>query len=159
MAVKRPWIPRLSGRRKVRHVFEDKLLDHFKVTIDEHWVVLQWAKHAEGPLRVAVLRSESAFAEFPAEVFEDHPTQMLVYEGDGERAQDQDVTPSVKYHYTCFARLEDGQWEKQHTDHARIPKPVLWKQTNPLMNEDPGALDRLRISLVLGGGFSPGRPF
>ena len=136
-----------------------KLLRHFKVKADEHWVVLEWAKHSEDPMRVAVLRSESDFAESPAEVFDEHPTQTLVYEGDEDRAQDQDVTPSVKYHYTCFARLEDGPWEKQHTDHVKIPKPVLWTQTNPLMNDDPGAFDRLRMGLVLGGGMSPGRPF
>ncbi len=134
---------------------EGKLLRHFKVKVDEHWVVLEWAKHSEGPVRVAVLRSESGFAESPAEVFDEHPTQTLVHEGDEDSAQDQDVMPTVKYYYTCFARLEVDTWEKEHTDHVTIPKAVQWHRVDLGEGQTTKALDRLRLGLVF-GGFGPG---
>ena len=129
-----------------------KLLRHFKVKVDEHWVVLEWAKHEEGPVRVAVLRSEAGFAESPAEVFDERPTQTLVHEGDEDEAQDTGVVPTVKYYYTCFARTEDGTWEKEHTDHVKIPESWHSHRVDLGEGTTTKALDRLRLGLVFGGG-------
>jgi len=138
---------------------ERKALRKFRVKADQHWVVIQWTKHTKAPVRIAVLRSDSDFAKSAAEVFEDHPTQTLIYEGDGTKVQDQGVIPLVKYHYTSFARVKDGPWLRQHTDHVKVPKPLIWAKPSAIAvsgGEGKGAFERLRLSMVSGVGFSPG---
>jgi hypothetical protein len=136
---------------------DERLLDHFRASADEHWVVLKWKKCIDDPLRVAVLRSEEGFAESVEAVFAEPPTQQVVYEGDGDSCQDQDVAAGVRFFYTCFARRDDGLWQRQHTDKIKPPQGVRHLHRTDLgSTEHIKAVDRLRMGLTTGAGFGGG---
>jgi hypothetical protein len=130
------------------------LLDHFKASSGDQWVVLKWRrrKGVEGAVRIAVLRSELRFAQKAEEVIHEDSTQHLVYEGVDARCQDQDVIGDVDYYYTCFARREDGLWERQHDYHIK-PKVAHAYERSEATDSDSSdfvkAMDRMRAGLWL----------
>jgi hypothetical protein len=130
------------------------LLDHFKASSGDQWVVLKWRrrKGVEGVVRVAVMRSERGFAAKAEEVIEPDSTQHLVYEGVDARCQDQDVIGGVDYYYTCFARREDGLWERQHEYHIKPKVERVWERAEATDSDSSAyvqAMDRMRAGLWL----------
>jgi hypothetical protein len=133
------------------------LLDHFNAGSGDQWVVLKWRrrKGVEGVVRVAVLRSELGFAQKAEEVIEPDSTQYLVYEGADAYCQDQDVIGDVDYYYTCFARREDGFWERQHDYHIKPKVAHVWERTEIVDGDSSDfvkAMDRMRAGFWLLGG-------
>jgi hypothetical protein len=130
-----------------------KLLDQFKANSDGHWVVLKWKKSDATPVRVAVLRSEQGFAEKADEVADSASGQSVLYEGADDYCQDQDVISRVDYYYTCFARREDGTWERQHTFHVKPKFAHEHQRTEIFDRDDPAylrSMDRMRAGFMMG---------
>ena len=134
------------------HLEGERLLEHFKASSDEHWVVVKWRKSVAAPLRIAVVRSEQGFAAKAEEVTERDATQIFIYEGVDEYCQDQDVIGGVDYYYTCFARLEDGFWERQHDYHIKPKIAHGYKRVEVFDRDSPAylqAMDRMRAGFWL----------
>jgi hypothetical protein len=128
------------------------LLNHFKATAHDDWVVLHWAKAVDDVVRVAVVRSESDFAGRAEDVVEDAAGQLLIYEGADDRCQDQGVIGGVDYYYTAFARLESGSWQRQHTYHIKPHVGHVYHRTELFDRDSPAylqAMDRMRAGFWL----------
>jgi hypothetical protein len=138
---------------------EERLLAHFKASTGGHWIVLKWKKRDDGPVRIAVVRSDQGFADKAEEVVENDSGQRLIYEGTDDYCQDQDVIDGVRYYYTCFARREDGIWERQHTYHVKCRVPHEHERHEVFDPDSPAflrSMDRMRAGFWLGSMNRPG---
>ena len=80
------------------------------VNSTERSVQFAWDYPGSTLLRVRILRSGSRHAAGPDDAQRPGLDQLLVYDGDAGSFRDTDVTPRASYHYTVFARAEDGPW-------------------------------------------------
>jgi hypothetical protein len=122
--------------------------------------VLKWRVHDEKEnVRVAVARSEEHFAERPEDVLDPESGQVLLYEGTDDYCQDQAVIGGVTYYYTCFARLEDAAWQREHDFKIKPRVENVYEHHEVFGRDDPRylkAMDRMRGGLA--GGFPGGAP-
>ena len=86
---------------------------------DEGDVDLSWENPTDSDFDLVRIMRSTTF--YPT----DEEDGELIYEGDGEFAEDEDVEQGVTYYYTIFARDEAGNWSSGAVDDETVPTEII----------------------------------